>query len=468
MKIQGTSGSMNMRTLTVVATATLILSSTTISAVSIKAPDRDDLMKVSSMIASSSSSSSSFLSDTSDNVEAAQVIDPSLSCSVSDVTSDTCDFRGDNVCDAGTLFCPVNSDCIDCDPCWALHGTSCSSCTSDPSCSYCEGIDALTQTPFAICTTVELAEVLPDFCWIVSGNTGDFDGVTFAFGETNCTDAGNNGTDTCNLRNDSCTDTFDGVCDTVGDSPLCATGTDCFDCDPCVSIITDAINASIFDSNELCEICAAAGCQYCTYPDTLSGSIVVFCSSPSIALTLPDLCTSVGGSAYTDTCDGTGETPAPSPKNTNITLSTCDYSNDSCQFSQDKVCDAISANAFSAYCPENTDCLDCDPCKTLRFDGCDTCVAAGCYWCASDALCLSTNPAIIQNSTMQRQLTCTNSDDYVQTCPTPDTSQIFSDPLYDAQSWVYEQIGVVDVWKSGISKFILQVESFFRHFVHIF
>ena len=460
---------MNMWTITglTAATAALILSST-IAAVSIKAPGRDELRKVSSMIAtSSSSSSSSFLSAATGTIETTQVVDASFSCTVSDVTYDTCEYQVDNVCDAGS-YCPAYTDCIDCDPCRALHGTSCSSCTSDPSCSYCEGIDASTQTLFAVCTTVELAAVIPDYCWLVSGNTGIFDGFTFAFGTSTCTDEGNGESDTCDLLNDYCEDAYDGVCDTVGDSPLCATGTDCFDCDPCVSIITDAINASIFDSNELCEICAAAGCQYCTYPDTLSGSIVVFCSSPSIALTLPDLCTSVGGSAYTDTCDGTGETPAPSPKNTNITLSTCDYSNDSCQFSQDKVCDANSANAFSAYCPENTDCLDCDPCKTLRFDGCDTCVAAGCYWCASDALCLSTNPSIVQNSTQQRQLTCTNSNDFVQTCPTPDSTKIFSDPLYDAQSWVYEEIGVVDVWKSGISKFIFQVESFFRHFVHIF
>jgi hypothetical protein len=137
-------------------------------------------------------------------------------------------------------------------------------------------------------------------------------------------------------------------------------------------------------------------------------------------------------------------------------LSTCDYSNDLCQYTQDNVCDAISATVLTGYCPQNSDCLDCDPCQALRFEGCDSCVAAGCYWCASDALCLSTNPSIQQNSTQPRQLTvtCSNPGDFVQTCPSVDGTTIFSDPLYKAQNWVYEQIGVVDVWKSGISKFL--------------
>ena len=450
---------MTVWTIVLIAVATAsILSlssiSSTIDAAPIKAPDRDAWMKVSSMIATASAASSSsaatttFLSDNS--VEKAQVVDGSLSCSVSDVMTDSCEYRFDDVCDAG-LYCPINSDCFDCDPCYALHGTSCSSCTADPSCSYCEGIDASTKTSFAVCTTVQLAEVAPDFCWLLSGNTGAFDGTTFAFGATTCTDVDNSETDSCNLLNESCANAYDGVCDTEGDFPACTAGTDCFDCDPCLSIVTDAISALITDSNEICQLCSAAGCQYCTYP-SLDGSLVVFCTSPSIALNLPDICSSFGGSSYTDTCDGSVETPAPSPKNTDIILSTCDYSNDSCEFSQDNVCDAVSATLLSGYCPENSDCLDCDPCQALRFDGCDTCVAAGCFWCASDALCLSTNPSILQNSARQRQLTCTNSDAFVQTCPTDNNAKVFSDPLYDSQSWVFEQIGVVDVWKSGISK----------------
>jgi hypothetical protein len=232
------------------------------------------------------------------------------------------------------------------------------------------------------------------------------------------------------------------------------------DCDPCASIVTDAINNFVTDSNEICQSCTAAGCQYCTYP-SLDGGLVVLCTSPSIATTLSNLCLNLGGSPYTSACGGgTGEAPtpapapAPVPTNTNIGSYTCDYSNDSCPFAHDKVCDAVSATVLFGYCPVNSDCLDCDPCQALRFQGCDTCVAAGCYWCASDALCLSTNPSIMQNKTTPQQLTCTSPDDYDQTCPSTDNTKIYNDPLYDAQNWVYEQIGVVDVWRSGISKFI--------------
>jgi hypothetical protein len=390
-------------------------------------------------------------------IETSQVVDASLSCSVLEILADTCSYRVDGVCDAGTFLCPYYySDCIDCDPCRALHGSSCSSCTNDPSCAYCEGIDVITQTSFAVCTTVELSEVIPGYCWILSGNVGDFDGTTFAFGTTNCTDVDDgDGTTsyTCNLVTDSCATTYNGVCNAVGDSPTCTTGSDCFDCDPCASIVADAINNSITDSNEICQSCTASGCQYCTYP-SLDGGLVALCTSPSIATTLSDLCLNLGGSPYTSTCGGTGEAPAPAPTNTNIGSYTCDYSNDSCPFAQDKECDTGSTTFFSGYCSDNSDCVDCDPCQALRFQGCDTCVAAGCYWCASDALCLSTNPSIMQNETTPRQLTCTSPGDFVQTCPTTDSTNVFSDPLYDAQNWVYEQIGVVDVWRSGISTFI--------------
>jgi hypothetical protein len=423
----------------------------------VQAPDRDEWMRLSSTIRASSATMNH------DMIEKAQVVDGSLACSVNDVLSDTCGFRLDGTCDAGTIFCPVNTDCLDCDPCSALHGNTCSSCQADPSCSYCQGIDAITQTPFGICTTVQLAEVLPDFCWIVSGNSGEFDGVTFAFGSANCTDVvDQNATDTCDILTDSCSYAYDGECDTTGDTPFCSAGTDCYDCDPCTPIVTDAINAAITDSNEICGLCAAAGCLYCTFP-TLDGNTAALCSSPSIAFAIPNVCINSGGSAYTDTCDGTGtgSTPAPvsapSPiSGTNAPLSTCDFSNDACEFAQDGECDAISATQLVGYCPENSDCLDCDPCQALRFEGCDTCVAAGCYWCASDALCLRMNPTFSQNST-RTQLTCSNSGDFVQTCPTVDGTKIYSDPLYDAHNWVFEQIGVVDVWKSGISKFAATV-----------
>jgi hypothetical protein len=268
--------------------------------------------------------------------------------------------------------------------------------------------------------------------------------------------------DTCDVLNDSCLYTFDAVCDTVGDSPLCNSGTDCFDCDPCLSIVL-APDSSITNSNEMCNLCTAAGCDYCTLPsDDGSDNVIPICTSSSIALSIPNLCSASGGSSYSNTCDGIATTPPPSPNTTIVTPSTCDFSTDLCEYAGDKVCDApgsTSTGFGSAFCPRNSDCLDCDPCQELRYDGCDVCVAAGCYWCASDALCLSTNPFIDGNITsLQNQLSCTSASDFVWTCPMPDGTKVYNDPLYDAQNWVYEQIGVVDVWKSGISEF---------HFVHL-
>jgi hypothetical protein len=394
-------------------------------------------------------------------------IDSSSTCSVSEILYDTCDYRFDGVCDAGS-YCPSNTDCFDCDPCGLVH-TTCSSCTADPSCAYCEGIDIVTQELFALCATVEFAQAIPESCWLISGNTGTYDGTTFAFGASICSDipinTNNTNTNTtdssCDIVNDSCSYVYDGVCDTVGATPLCSVGTDCYDCDPCQNIVIDAIASSITNVDQVCNLCTNAGCLFCTFT-TLDGQNAALCTSPYIASSIPQVCTSLDGTPYTNTCtDSTVTTPSSSPPDTNITLSTCDYANDSCMFAQDKVCDAIGSgsNIFGGYCEANSDCLDCDPCQVLRFDGCDACVKAGCYWCPYDALCVSSNPISNTNGNTSTaspplKLTCTNENDFVQTCPTVSSSgAFFNDPLYEAQNWVYEQIGVVDVWKSGISTF---------------
>jgi hypothetical protein len=77
------------------------------------------------------------------------------------------------------------------------------------------------------------------------------------------------------------------------------------------------------------------------------------------------------------------------PINTNFSES-CDYARDSCMHAMDGECN--EGDSIFKVCDPNTDCLDCDPCQQKRYDGCDACVAAGCYWCPLDSLCLSGNP----------------------------------------------------------------------------
>lgn len=106
-------------------------------------------------------------------------------------------------------------------------------------------------------------------------------------------------------------------------------------------------------------------------------------------------------------------------------------------------------NADGKKCVIGSDCFDCDPCQQFRFQGCQSCTAAGCLWCSLDAVCVSTGSTVSNVS----QLTCTTSD-YVRRCvETP--GSVFSDPFYDAMSWIYDQINVKEVWQSGISKSLL-------------
>jgi hypothetical protein len=101
-------------------------------------------------------------------------------------------------------------------------------------------------------------------------------------------------------------------------------------------------------------------------------------------------------------------------------------------------------------CPVGTDCFDCDPCQQHRFEGCGACTAdpQGCLWCGSDALCISQRS--LNYLPTNRILTCKRTD-FVQTCaPTP--GDVFQDPLYDADSWIFDQINIKPVWQAGISK----------------
>jgi hypothetical protein len=120
--------------------------------------------------------------------------------------------------------------------------------------------------------------------------------------------------------------------------------------------------------------------------------------------------------------------------------SSAQFATDSCPSQSDGVCDADGIT-----CPLGTDCFDCDPCHSYRFQGCDACTAAGCLWCGLDVACFSPGSYGLQS------LTC-NAQDFVDTCSaSSSTGNAFSDPFYDAASWLFDLINIKEVWKSGIS-----------------
>jgi hypothetical protein len=84
-------------------------------------------------------------------------------------------------------------------------------------------------------------------------------------------------------------------------------------------------------------------------------------------------------------------------------------------------------------------------CESRRFEGCDSCVAAGCAWCTASAICADAALYVNQTNT----LLC----DFTTTCtlPPPDAF-VFTDPLVESQRWVYDLINVAPVWRAGYSK----------------
>lgn len=134
-------------------------------------------------------------------------------------------------------------------------------------------------------------------------------------------------------------------------------------------------------------------------------------------------------------------TPAASQPTTTTACTAAQFQTDTCAYQYDGVCDAGTA------CNAGTDCFDCDPCHAYRFEGCATCTAAGCLWCGQDATCVT------DGSTLLGTMSC-NASDFVSTCDGTSTtsSDVFADPFYDADVWIYNLINIQDVWKSGISK----------------
>jgi hypothetical protein len=176
-----------------------------------------------------------------------------------------------------------------------------------------------------------------------------------------------------------------------------------------------------------CTDCSANGCLYCS---TNSG--IGICSSPAVAKANADICVSVGGTYYSETCVGTGD-------------GQCDAANDSCDYQNNGVCDTYGT---SVDCAMGTDCFDCDPCMKHRMTSCETCASNGCLWCGADALCVSEGAVL-----PEAMLTCTLSN-LKSTCPAKNLNP-FSDPLYDAFAWAFDLINVKQVWAQGISKWLL-------------
>lgn len=236
---------------------------------------------------------------------------------------------------------------------------------------------------------------------------------------------------------DACEYALDLACDAPD---YCPSNSDCFDCDPYLQQY----------SSSGCDTCIAHGGAYC-----VTGRGVPVCSAPEIAAALGHVCETQfeGGTAYVTTCPASDDT-------THAFNYVCDLALDDCPYQFNGVCDAeansdsttTSTNTTSTgLCAAGTDCFDCSPCHAHRFDGgCDGCTAAGCRWCAADAVCF---PALALELSNDTGLTCTL-DDFVSSCPAVAADDDwYADSLYyGAMDWLYEMINVKPVWEQGISE----------------
>jgi Subtilase family len=134
---------------------------------------------------------------------------------------------------------------------------------------------------------------------------------------------------------------------------------------------------------------------------------------------------------------------------------------------QDYQCDFLSFRCderflFNGICesslftPElnpcyGVDCIDCDPCLEFKAD-CQACTANGCVWCPHDAYC-SSQP-LGQNfwANFAKTSACAQESDWTDTCQ-PDaeaqSNNVFTDPLYSAQKWVYDLLNLEPAWRLG-------------------
>ncbi|CAB9496769.1 Furin-like protease 1, isoform 1 [Seminavis robusta] len=118
-----------------------------------------------------------------------------------------------------------------------------------------------------------------------------------------------------------------------------------------------------------------------------------------------------------------------------------DWTLDTCKSAVDGKCDE------GDKC--ETDCHDCDPCKSYNFD-CAGCVEAGCFWCPGDAHCAGRK---LENNfwdKFNKVSSCNAEDDWKSTCGEPvGNDNFFSDPLFDASTWAFDLMNVQEAWKMG-------------------
>jgi len=253
-----------------------------------------------------------------------------------DLFNDPCQFALDLECDAGT-FCPVGSDCFDCDPFQEIRDQGCDACIANGG-RYCETIEGA-----PVCSAPAIAALAPNAC------TGG-GGTPYV---STCSDTEPPPSGDCDILNDPCPFTLDLECDDPSGLNFCPANSDCFDCDPFQQFRDQGCNA-----------CVSNGGRYC---ETVEGAPV--CSAPDIAAIAPSACSGGGGTLYVSTCSGTDFPP---------TDGDCDLLNDPCPFTLDLECDDPSGLNF---CPANSDCFDCDPFQQFRFQGCGPCVAEGGRYC---------------------------------------------------------------------------------------
>lgn len=122
----------------------------------------------------------------------------------------------------------------------------------------------------------------------------------------------------------------------------------------------------------------------------------------------------------------------------------CPYQNDNCNRKFNGMCDRNRPKT----CPS---CIDCDPCN-VNFS-CSECTSkSGCVWCGADALCVSESnvpSTLMMINKPDVDIICNDETDFVSTCDA--SSNIYNDPAYDSQAWVYKLINVENVWKAGIT-----------------
>lgn len=130
----------------------------------------------------------------------------------------------------------------------------------------------------------------------------------------------------------------------------------------------------------------------------------------------------------------------------------CDFSDTfGCVYIADGVCDNIGS---SSVCLTGTDCYDCDDCQIYNGE-CGLCTQNNCYYCPSDARCLS-QPiteaiwAPVRDVAGSRLPGCLVESEWQTTCEIP-VSNPFLDPLYSAQEWVFDIMNVQPVWEQGIT-----------------